>query len=239
MQTINEVNAKKRAIQIDPSWQKVLQSEFDSPYMDELRTFLKKEIDAGKQIYPKSNEIFAAFNATPFSEVKVVILGQDPYHGPGQAHGLCFSVRPGVQLPPSLKNIYKELKSDLGILPAQHGYLMSWAKQGVFLLNSVLTVESGQPASHKDRGWERFTDQAVARLNDCDRPMVFLLWGSYAQKKGAFIDRKKHLVLESVHPSPLSASRGFFGCHHFSKANQYLIAHQISPIDWELPQNVQ
>lgn len=234
MQTITETNTDKK-INIHPSWKKALTDEFGKPYMDELRAFLKKQIESRKIIFPKPADIFAAFNATPFDKVKVVILGQDPYHGPGQAHGLSFSVQPGVRIPPSLINIYKELKSDLGITPAKHGYLKSWTEQGVLLLNAVLSVEANKPASHKDRGWEKFTDRVIQALNDSDSPKVFFLWGSYAQKKGAIIDRKKHLVIESVHPSPLSASRGFFGTKPFSKANQFLIKNKISPIDWELP----
>lgn len=206
--------------------------------MVELRGFLQSEIKKGKIIYPKPSQFFAAFNATPLDKVKAVIIGQDPYHGPGQAHGLCFSVQPGVRPPPSLLNIYKELKSDLGIEPVRHGYLMHWAEEGVFLLNSVLSVENGKPASHKKRGWERFTDKVIQVLNEKGDPKVFLLWGSYAQQKGLIIDRSKHLVLESVHPSPLSASRGFFGCRHFSKTNAFLIKNGISPIDWELPADV-
>lgn len=204
--------------------------------MKSLKAFLKDEYDQGKVIYPKKSEYFAAFDHTPFDDVKVVILGQDPYHGPGQAHGLCFSVRPGVKPPPSLVNIYKEIKADLGIENSGHGYLSSWADQGVLLLNSVMTVEKGQAASHRNKGWETFTDQVIDRLNQRDKPMVFILWGSYAQKKGSFIDRKKHLVLEGPHPSPLSAHRGFFGCKHFSKSNEFLISTGQSPIDWELPQ---
>ncbi len=222
-------------VKIDPSWKRELVEEFAAPYMQNLRAFLKKEIESGKKIYPKPNEWFAAFDHTPFEKVKVVILGQDPYHGPGQAHGLCCSVRPGVQPPPSLINIYKELKSDLGIAPADHGYLISWADQGVFLLNSVLTVREGQAASHQKKGWETFTDKAIQLLAEKRENLVFVLWGAYAQKKGAFIDRKKHLVLESVHPSPLSASRGFFGTRPFSKINHYLEKHGQKPIDWQLP----
>lgn len=234
MQTITESNNDKN-IDIHPSWKNALKEEFGKSYMDELRTFLKKELQSKKTIFPKPKDIFTAFNTTPFDSVKVVILGQDPYHGPGQAHGLSFSVPPGVRIPPSLLNIYKELKNDLGIDPPKHGYLKSWAEQGVLLLNAVLTVEAEKPASHKDRGWEKFTDHIIRLLNDSDSPKVFFLWGAYAQKKGAIIDRKKHLVIESVHPSPLSASRGFFGTKPFSKANAFLIKNKISPIDWELP----
>lgn len=210
--------------------------EFSKPYMAELREFLKKEIKKGKTIYPRPKEYFAAFHYTPLKKVKVVILGQDPYHGPGQAHGMCFSVRPGVPAPPSLLNIYKEIKQDLKIQPPNHGCLVHWAEQGVFLLNSVLTVEANKAASHRGKGWEKFTDKVVEVLNESEQPIVFMLWGSYAQAKGEIIDRKKHRVLEAPHPSPLSAHRGFLGCKHFSKANEFLIASGVSPIDWELPE---
>lgn len=220
---------------MDDSWKRQLEDEFSQDYMQELKNFLSQEYKKGKTIYPKKSEYFSAFNHTPFEEVKVVIIGQDPYHGPGQAHGLSFSVRPGVKTPPSLVNIYKELKSDLGVPVADHGYLKSWADQGVLLLNAVLTVETAKAASHRNRGWEQFTDRVIEKLNQRQKPLVFILWGSYAQKKGAFIDRKKHLVLSGPHPSPLSAHRGFFGCKHFSKANAFLIKNQQAPIDWELP----
>lgn len=238
MQTITNINSDPK-INIHESWKQALRDEFGKPYMDELRAFLKQQIQSRKIIYPKPSEFFAAFDATPFDKVKVVILGQDPYHGPGQAHGLSFSVQPGVPAPPSLVNIYKELLGDLGIKPARHGYLKSWAEQGVLLLNSVLSVEANKPASHKNRGWEKFTDHVIHVLNDSESPKVFFLWGAYAQKKGAFIDRQKHLVLESVHPSPLSASRGFFGTKQFSKANAFLVEKGISPINWELPVDAQ
>lgn len=224
-------------VKLEKSWKKRLGGEFDKPYMQTLRAFLKNEIAAGKKIYPRPSEWFAAFEHAPFDSVKVVILGQDPYHGPGQAHGLCFSVKPGVPAPPSLVNIYKELKSDLGIEPAKHGYLMHWADQGVLLLNAVLTVREGAAASHQKKGWEEFTDQAIHHLNEERENIVFLLWGAYAQKKGAFIDRRKHLVLEGPHPSPLSASRGFFGSRPFSKINAYLESKKLAPIDWRLPEN--
>lgn len=223
---------------IEESWKKRLEPEFKKSYMVNLKSFLKSEYDKKKTIYPKKSEYFEAFKQTPFDEVKVVILGQDPYHGPGQAHGLCFSVRPGIKPPPSLVNIYKELQQDMGIKNSGHGYLEAWAKQGVLLLNSVMTVVQGQAASHRNRGWETFTDRVIEILNDRDKPMVFMLWGSYAQKKGAIVDRSKHLVLEGPHPSPLSAHRGFFGCGHFSKANAFLIKKQQAPIDWELPDKV-
>lgn len=216
----------------------MLKTEFDKDYMTHLRSFLKSEYDRKKTIYPKGSEYFAAFELTPFEKVKVVILGQDPYHGPSQAHGLCFSVRPGVRRPPSLQNIYKELESDLGIKPVQHGYLEHWARQGVLLLNSVLTVEQGRAASHQKKGWENFTDRAIKALNDQREHIAFVLWGAYAQKKGAFIDRTKHLVIESVHPSPLSAHRGFFGSKPFSRINQYLEQTGQEPIDWALPHKV-
>ena len=222
-------------IQLEDSWKTQLQGEFEKPYMTQLREFLAKEYSQGKTIYPQKSEYFSAFNSTPFDEVKVVIIGQDLYHGPGQAHGLCFSVKPGVKAPQSLVNIYKELKSDLGVTPASHGFLQSWAEQGVLLLNSVMTVEKGKAASHRNRGWEAFTDQVIHALNQREKPLVFILWGSYAHKKAAFVDRDRHLVLEGPHPSPLSAHRGFFGCKHFSLANNFLIESGQAPIDWELP----
>lgn len=222
-------------IKMEESWKRQLSDQFSAPYMQELRAFLKEEIKSGKTIYPKPSEWFAAFDATPFKKVKVVILGQDPYHGPGQAHGLAFSVRPGVRPPPSLLNIFKELQSDVGLERPKHGYLESWAEQGVLLLNSVLTVREGEAASHQKRGWEVFTDKAIHLLAEKREGLVFVLWGAYSQKKGAFIDRSKHLVLESVHPSPLSASRGFLGSKPFSKINAYLKKHGQTPIDWSLP----
>lgn len=231
----NKDNQENVDVKLEPSWKKELIEEFSQPYMQELRQFLKVEINAGRKIYPKPSEIFNAFEHTPFEKVKVVILGQDPYHGPGQAHGLSFSVRPGVPPPPSLVNIFQELKSDLGIERPEHGYLMSWADQGVLLLNAVLTVRQGQPASHQGRGWERFTDRAIHLLNEKREHLVFVLWGSYAQKKGSFIDRKKHLVLQGPHPSPLSASRGFFGSRPFSQINADLKKNGLKEIDWRLP----
>ena len=223
-------------VKMNPEWKQALASEFLASYMHELRTFLDAEKKSGKVIYPPGAEIFNALNTTPLSTVKVVILGQDPYHGAGQAHGLCFSVRRGVMLPPSLQNIYKEIEADLGVARARHGELTHWAEQGVLLLNSVLTVQAGLAASHQNRGWETFTDAVIRVLNDECENLVFLLWGSYAQRKGRFIDTQKHLVLKSVHPSPLSANRGgWFGCRHFSKTNQYLQAHGKAPIDWSLP----
>ena len=222
-------------VQMDPSWKSRLAGEFGQPYMVELRSFLKAETAGGHVIFPRGSEYFAALNQTPFEKVKVVILGQDPYHGPGQAHGLCFSVRPGVAVPPSLQNIFKELLQDLKISISDHGYLKSWADQGVLLLNATLTVGAGRAGSHQKKGWETFTDKIIHELNQERRGLVFVLWGSYAQKKGAFIDRSKHLVLEGPHPSPLSAHRGFFGCKHFSKINAYLVSEGQTPIDWRLP----
>lgn len=219
---------------IKPSWQFIFKSEFKNKYMKDLFHFLKTEKNEKKIIYPKEQEYFHAFNITELKDVKVVIIGQDPYHGEGQAHGLCFSVLKGIKIPPSLKNIYKELESDLKIIPAKHGFLEHWAKQGVLLINSVLTVEAGNAGSHQGKGWERFTDNIIAELNEKRENIVFLLWGSYAQKKGQFIDRKKHFILEAPHPSPLSAHRGFFGCKHFSKTNTYLKEKKISPIDWKI-----
>lgn len=230
-----EVGAADVDIKIEPSWKRQLIDEFSQPYMQELRAYLKKEISEGKKIYPKPTEWFAAFDHTPFEKVKVVILGQDPYHGPGQAQGLCFSVRPGVRFPPSLINIFKELKSDVGVDAPDNGSLIPWADQGVLLLNSVLTVREGQAASHQNKGWERFTDRAIHLLNEKRKNLVFVLWGAYAQKKGQFIDRKKHLVLEAVHPSPLSVHRGFFGSRPFSKINAYLEEHGEKAIHWTLP----
>lgn len=223
------------AIKLEPSWKAKLQSEFAKPYMTELKSFLQEQYARKKTIYPRGPEYFAALNATPFDQVKVVILGQDPYHGPGQAHGLCFSVRPGVAVPPSLQNIYKELNADLGIKPQNHGYLMKWAEQGVLLLNATLTVEAGRAGSHQNRGWEQFTDRIVDLLNTEREHLVFVLWGSYAQKKGQFIDTKKHFVLKAPHPSPLSAHRGFMGSRPFSKINEYLESTGQAPIDWNLP----
>jgi len=226
-----------RDIKLDPSWLEPLRSEFEQPYMAELKRFLMAERERGKQIFPRASEWFRALDLTPLDAVRVVILGQDPYHGPGQAHGLCFSVKDGVRPPPSLVNIYKELESDLGIAPRRHGFLEHWAKQGVLLLNSVLTVEMGLAASHRDRGWERFTDRIVEQVNAKPEPVVFMLWGSYAQKKAAMVDTSRHLVLKAAHPSPLSAHSGFFGCRHFSKANSFLESQGLPPIDWALPED--
>ncbi len=222
-------------VRLEDSWKAVLGGEFAQHYMRDLKAFLKQEKAAGKHIFPKGAEYFRALDLTPLDEVRVVILGQDPYHGAGQAHGLCFSVQPGVRIPPSLVNIYKELQSDLGIPPARHGFLEHWARQGVLLLNSVLTVEEARAASHQGQGWERFTDAVIRAVNDDCEHVVFMLWGSYAQKKAAFVDRSRHLVLKAPHPSPLSAHNGFFGCRHFSQANDYLAAQGRKPIDWQLP----
>ncbi|WP_111412088.1 uracil-DNA glycosylase [Billgrantia lactosivorans] len=217
------------------SWQRWLGSEFDAPYMRELRNFLAAEKAARKVIYPHSSNWFRAFDLTPLERVKVVILGQDPYHGPDQAHGLCFSVRPGVPTPPSLVNIYKELAADVGCQPVAHGNLEYWARQGVLLLNTSLTVEQGNAGSHRGRGWEAFTDRAIEVVSAHAEPSVFLLWGSHARQKKALIDTARHRVLESPHPSPLSAHRGFFGNRHFSQANAFLVANGREPIDWQLP----
>jgi len=222
-------------IDLEPSWLAELHAEFTQPYMQSLREFLVGEKRAGKVIYPASANWFNAFRCAPFDAVEVVVLGQDPYHGPGQAHGLCFSVPRGVEPPPSLRNIFLELKRDLGIEPAAHGCLESWARQGVLLLNSVLTVERGRAASHQGRGWEEFTDRVVQVLNERREHLVFMLWGSYAERKGRMIDRSRHLVLSSPHPSPLSAHRGFIGNGHFSAANRYLAEHGKRAVDWRLP----
>lgn len=222
-------------VQLEPSWLAPLADQFRQPYMRELKDFLQEEKRRGVTVFPPGREIFNAFEHTPLQRVKVVILGQDPYHGPGQAHGLCFSVRPGARIPPSLQNIYKELQRDLGIVPAGHGNLAHWADQGVLLLNSVLTVAAGQAGSHQGKGWETFTDRVVELVNREREGVVFMLWGSYAQRKGAVIDRQRHCVLAAPHPSPLSAHRGFLGCGHFSAANAWLEQRGQAPIDWSLP----
>lgn len=223
-------------ILLHDSWKQHLLPEFSQDYMTKLKAFLLQQKQSGKVIFPKGDEYFNAFNLTPFDNVKVVILGQDPYHGPGQAHGLCFSVQPGVKSPPSLQNIFKEIHSDLGLPIPQHGCLRHWAEQGVLLLNSVLTVEQAKAAAHQGKGWEQFTDAVIREINDKREGVVFLLWGSYAQKKGQFIDKKKHCVLNAPHPSPLSAHRGFMGCKHFSQTNEYLDSQGQMPIDWSLPE---
>ncbi len=228
-------------IQLHDSWKTPLLPEFQTDYMAQLRAFLVAEKAAGKQIFPRGGEWFRALDLTPLDKVRVVILGQDPYHGPGQAHGLCFSVKPGVRPPPSLVNIYKELETDLGLSRPRHGFLEHWARQGVLLLNSVLTVEAAKAASHQGRGWEKFTDAIIRLLNAREEPVVFMLWGSYAQKKAAFVDSiangGPHLVLKAAHPSPLSAHNGFLGCRHFSQCNAFLESRELPPIDWSLPEN--
>jgi len=225
-------------VKLHESWLKAIGAEFDQPYMRQLKQFLKAEKQAGKVIYPPGKQIFNALNTTHFNKVKVVVLGQDPYHGPGQAHGLCFSVQPGVPAPPSLVNIYKEIKADLGLAIPRHGYLQSWAQQGVLLLNAMLTVEHARAGSHQRQGWEQFTDAIISALNLQREGLVFLLWGSYAQKKGQIIDTARHRVLTSPHPSPLSAHRGFLGNKHFSATNRYLKEMGQEEIDWSLPEEV-
>lgn len=214
-------------------WDEIMAGEFDLPYYKQLREFLKQEYFT-KEIYPDMNNIFNAMKHASYSDIKAVILGQDPYHEPGQAHGLCFSVQKGCPIPPSLQNIYKELNADLGIPPAPHGELYKWADNGVLLLNTVLTVRRGQANSHKGKGWEIFTDDVIKKLNEREKPMVFLLWGANARSKKQFITNPNHLVLEAAHPSPLSAYNGFFGCRHFSKCNAFLEAHSIEPVDWRI-----
>jgi uracil-DNA glycosylase len=221
-------------VQIDASWKKALEKEFAQPYFAGIKQFLMQERQAGHVIFPPGKLIFNAFDTTPFDEVKVVILGQDPYHGPGQAHGLSFSVPKGVDVPPSLRNIYKEIQTDLGHPVPSHGNLESWAAQGVLLLNAILTVRAHQAASHHGAGWERFTDAAIQHLNRDRDGLVFMLWGGYAKKKGEMIDRGRHLVLTAPHPSPLSAHSGWFGSRHFSQANKYLESQGKGPIDWRI-----
>jgi len=223
-----------RTVELHPQWLNHLSAEFEQDYMLSLSEFLRAEKAHGKTIYPEGKNIFAALNTTPLDSVSVVILGQDPYHGPSQAHGLSFSVMPGVKIPPSLRNMYKELENDLACNIPQHGYLLDWATQGVLLLNAVLSVEQANAGSHQGKGWERFTDRVIEVINVQCKNVVFMLWGSYAQKKGNVIDRQRHIVLTAPHPSPLSAHRGFFGCGHFSKANEYLLAHNKPAIDWQI-----
>ncbi|HSX20185.1 MAG TPA: uracil-DNA glycosylase [Gammaproteobacteria bacterium] len=223
---------------VEQSWKQALATEFNAPYMANLKAFLQQEKQQNKIIYPRFSQIFSAFNYAPIDQVCVVILGQDPYHGPKQAHGMCFSVMPGVRPPPSLVNIYKELKADLGVEPVNHGCLIPWAKQGVLLLNAVLTVEQGKPGSHQGKGWEHFTDQVIGRLNAGDKPIIFVLWGSHAQQKGQQIDAKKHVILRAAHPSPFSAHRGFLGCKHFSQINKLLTSWGQTPINWQLPKEI-
>lgn len=234
---MTDAAAAAPGVRLHPDWQAALAGQFASPQMAALRAFLVAEKAAGKTIFPKGSQWFAALDLTPPDAVRVVILGQDPYHGPGQAHGLAFSVQPGVRVPPSLANIYKELAADLGITPPRHGHLAHWARQGVLLLNNCLTVEQGQPGSHQGRGWEGFTDAVIAHIAARTRPCAFLLWGSHAQKKAARVDggASRHLVLKAPHPSPLSAHNGFFGCRHFSQTNQWLAAQGLPAIDWALP----
>ena len=220
-----------------PGWNALLGSEFEQPYMRKLREFLVDERRLGKTIYPPSDQVFAALNATEPQNIRVVILGQDPYHGPGQAHGLCFSVQPGVPTPPSLQNIYKEIHADLGIPPPTSGNLTPWAQQGVLLLNTVLTVRRGDAGSHRNRGWEQFTDRVISLVNGRCSAVAFLLWGSFAHKKAALLDGEKHKILRAPHPSPLSAHRGFFGCRHFSQANAYLLSRGRLPVDWRLAES--
>ena len=222
-------------VKIEASWKEVLKNEFTKPYFQQIVTFLKTERMAGKTIYPSGSMIFNAFNHTPFEKVKVVILGQDPYHGPGQAHGLCFSVQDGVAPPPSLINIYKEIQSDIGVgMNAANGNLTKWAGQGVFLLNASLTVRANEPMSHAKIGWAEFTDAVIKKISDEKKGVVFLLWGKFAQEKQALIDETKHHVLKAAHPSPFSADKGFFGCKHFSKANEFLVKEGLAPVDWKL-----
>ena len=227
------IDGKDTRVALEQSWLELLNQEFKEAYMQELSLFLKSEINEGKKIYPKGKEMFLSMNSTPFHKVKVVIIGQDPYHGPGQAHGLCFSVPEDVKIPPSLENIYKELEEDLGIPKSKNGCLLPWAGQGVLLLNSVLSVEKGRAGSHALKGWERFTDKIISKINEKDC-VVFMLWGRYAVKKAISVDTSKHLILKSVHPSPLSAHKGFFGNRHFSKCNEFLNSKGMSSINWEI-----
>ena len=220
-------------VKIEPSWKQILKAEFDNPYFQQIVLHLKTERSQGKTIYPPGSLIFNAFNTTPADKVKVVILGQDPYHGPGQAHGLCFSVQNGVPPPPSLINIFKELHEDIGIKIPNHGNLTHWAQQGVFLLNASLTVRASEPMSHAKIGWAKFTDTVIKRISETREHIVFLLWGKFAQEKRVLIDESKHHILRAAHPSPLSAHNGFFGCRHFSKANSWLVNKGIDPIDWQ------
>ena len=235
MQLTEQDMTKLNQVRLEEGWKNSLTEFLLSERMDQLRAFLKAEIQADKVIYPPSSLIFNALNTTPLNQVKAVIIGQDPYHGPNQAHGLSFSVQKGLALPPSLRNIFHELNSDLGIAPAKHGNLTQWAEEGVLLLNSVLTVEAGQPTSHQKQGWEDFTDAVIDVLNQEREHIVFILWGAYAQRKGQRIDQERHLVLKAAHPSPLAANRGgFFGCKAFSKTNNYLKQNGIEPIKWQL-----
>lgn len=231
---MNQIEKTLQTYLTSPTWTNLLQAEFQKPYIQTLEQKLCEDY-ATKTIYPTPENIFSAFNLTSFENVKVVIIGQDPYHGPNQAHGLCFSVQPGIKIPPSLANIYKEIESDLGIKMPKHGYLISWAEQGVLMLNSILTVEDGKPMSHKNYGWEKFTDHVIDLINEKKENVVFMLWGSPAHSKAKNVDPKKHFVLKSVHPSPLSSYRGYFGCKHFSQCNEFLKSKGIAPIDWSIP----
>lgn len=221
-------------VKIEPSWKEILKDEFNKDYFQQVVAYLKMEKAMGRVIYPPGSLIFHAFDATPFNNVKVVLLGQDPYHGPSQAHGLAFSVQHGIKPPPSLVNIYKELHDDLGVPIPSHGHLEPWAKQGVFLLNASLTVRAAEPLSHAKTGWHEFTDRVIQKISDLKQNVVFLLWGRSAQDKQVLIDETKHYVLKAAHPSPFSADKGFFGCRHFSKANEYLVKNRIDAIDWRL-----
>lgn len=222
-------------VQLNNDWDAVLAGEFEKDYYKKLREFLKEEY-AARKIYPSMYDIFNALKHTAYSDVKVVILGQDPYHGPGQAHGMCFSVQKGVKIPPSLVNIFKEQQEDVGITIPSHGFLESWADQGVLLMNTVLTVREGQPNSHKGKGWEMFTDEVIRKLNEREKPMVFLLWGANAKSKSQLITNDRHLILTAAHPSPLSAHNGFFGCRHFSRANLFLKEQGMTEINWQIPE---
>jgi uracil-DNA glycosylase len=224
-------------VEIDASWAQIIKEESSKEYFKNLILFLKQEIENGKIIYPHPKDIFNVFKLSSMSQVKVVIIGQDPYHGLGQAHGLSFSVRKGSKIPPSLQNIYKELKRDLNTPMPTHGHLVHWASQGVLLLNAVMTVEAHQAGSHQNKGWEQFTDQVIQRLHEYNENIVFMLWGAHAQKKGAVLSQDRHCVLKAPHPSPLSAHRGFIGCSHFSMANTYLVSHGHQAIDWSIPQD--
>lgn len=221
-------------VKIEASWKEALKDEFNQPYFEQAARHIKTEKSQGKTIYPPGPLIFNAFNTTPLDKIKVVILGQDPYHGPGQAHGLCFSVQSGVPPPPSLVNIFKELQEDTGVTIPNHGNLTHWAQQGVFLLNASLTVRAGEPMSHSKIGWADFTDHVIKKISDKKEHVVFMLWGKFAQEKRTLIDENKHLILKAAHPSPLSAHAGFFGCRHFSKANEWLASKGIDPVDWSL-----
>ena len=233
-EAISTSNFQNEKCNLDYSWKSLLKEEKEKEYFKKIIKQVEEERQKGIVIYPPNNEVFSALSYTEFSNIKVVIIGQDPYHGANQAHGLSFSVKKGIKSPPSLVNIYKEINSDLGIPIPAHGYLEAWAKQGVLMLNAVLTVRAGQPNSHKELGWEQFTDKVINLINEYQRNIVFMLWGANAQKKGAIIDRNRHLVLEAPHPSPFSAHSGFFGCKHFSKANQYLKDQGKSEINWQL-----